>query len=190
MSVLSSILTVVYSGELSIKPSSVDAKIINDVLVVVFYGETTLVFAFNLNNSQLIFQDYGNLVNLSNYLEISKDYKTIIPASVVYRWNLNLNPTLNDKECYLKKSIYDINDNLLPLSYLQLISVGASVNKYISPNLKDREKDLIDFISKPHLLFPYYKDDKKVVAVYENHLSLYELTLSNNLIENIVDELN
>ncbi len=180
----------VFSGELPVKPQNIEATILNNVLLVFFYGETTLVFAFSLSNGQLIFQDYGNNVELSNTLNIYKEYKTIIPTSVLYKWKIEDKITLYDKESNLKKSVYDINSNLLGQCFLELLCIGGNANSLTSPNLIKRQKELIEFVGKPYLLFPYYKDPLKIVGVYENSISLYNFTIENNLIDNIVDEIN
>lgn len=179
---------IIYSGELPIKPTSTDAKIINGVLLIFFYGSVNLVIAFNLQNGELIFQDYGKKIELSNALDITKEYKTTIPTDIVYKWSIDKKPTLLTKDTFFRKSVYDISDNLLNLCFLELICIGANVSSFTTLKLSERLKDLVDFIGKPYILFPYYKSPNKIVGIYKDSISLYDLSKENNLIDNVVDE--
>jgi hypothetical protein len=179
---------IVYSGELSIKPTGADAKIVNGTLLVFFYGEPNLIFIFSLQNGKLIFQDYANKLELGDTLNLTKEFKTIIPTSILYKWKIEENVSLLGKETFLKKSVYDICDELLDLSFLQLLTIGANVTSFTTPHLNDRIKDLIEFIGKPYMLFLYYKNPTKIVGIYKDYISLYSLSKENNLIDNIVDE--
>ncbi len=176
-----------YIDELPFLVNSVLAKEYNNLLFLFFEGEKNLLYVFNLSENKLVYKDIIDSFEVENTLNVKKCYSTLIPAEIIESWSLD-NFTLQNKKTTLNKSRFEINKKLLSLAFFELISISADTALLLSNNIKERERELHDFIGKPIVILPYYKDITKTVIINSDDIKLYTLEFNNGLIDNIIEE--
>ena len=150
-------------------------------------GEKTIVYSFS-SEGNLFFKRIANTVEISENLITTNTYNLIIPTSIISVWDVANSFSLLSKKTITKKTIYDINNNLLPTAFFQLIAGNADTSFMLYSNLKERESELHEFIGNPYIVFPYYKDITKTVVVTKDKLSVYKLEFLDGLISNVIEE--
>ena len=175
-----------YIDELPFKIESVEIKEIENTLFVVFFGIKTLIFAFSLDKNKLIYKNFLDTFEFLENFTTTTLYNTCIPVNVTEKWDYNFN--LINRDFNIIKTLYDVHPKLLAVCFFELISLNANVSFLLSENLKNREKELHDFIGKPIAVFPYYKDINKTIVLLNDSAHLYNLTFNNGLIENVLEE--
>ncbi len=175
-----------YIDELPFKVENVEVKEVQNIIFIIFYGLKKVIFAFDLSTNKLVYKNVVNDFNIEDCFTTTTFYKTLIPVNIIEKWDYNFNHL--NRECKLLKTPFDINPKLIGVAFFELISLNASVSFLLSENLKPREKDLLEFIGKPIIVFPYYKDISKTVVVLNDSAHLYSLSFSGGLITNILEE--
>ena len=165
-----------------------EIKIINQALFIIFYAVKTLIFAFDLSSGELTFKRAVDEFLLDDNLTTVENYKTIIPARIYKIWDISNGFNCLNKRAQYLKTKYEINPKLLSVAFIELISIGADTSFLLSNEIKNREAELHDFISKPTVVFPYYKDFNKTVAVYNDSIKIYTIFYDNNFINNVIEE--
>ena len=175
-----------YIDELPFKIENVEIKEIKNRLFITFYGIKTIVFAFDMQSKKLLYKNFLDEFELTDCFTASTIYNTILPVKIIEKRDYDFN--LINKDFEIIKKAYDINEKLVSVCFFELISLGVNVSFLLSENLKNREKDLHDFIGKPIAVFPYYKDINKTIVLLNDSAHLYNVTFNNGLIENILEE--
>ena len=178
---------IIYCDELPFNPTNCNVEYLNGFIVCIFYGEKTIVYSFS-SEGNLFFKRIANTVEISEKLITTNTYNLIIPTSIISVWDVANSFSLLSKKTITKKTIYDINNNLLPTAFFQLIAVNADTSFMLYSNLKERESELHEFIGNPYIVFPYYKDITKTVVVTKDKLSVYKLEFLDGLISNVIEE--
>ncbi len=176
-----------YIDELPSLINNVTQREYNNLLFLYFEGENNLLYVFNLNENKLLYKDIIVDFEIENTLNVKKRYNALIPLEIIESWSLE-NFTLVGKKTILNKSKFEIHPKLLPLAFFELISISADTSTLLSNNLKEREKDIREFIGKPIVILPYYKDISKTVIITNDDIKLYTLEFNNALIDNIIEE--
>ena len=172
--------------ELPFKIDSVEIKEIQNRLFIAFFGIKTILFAFDMQSKKLLYKNFLDEFDFTDCFTATTQYNTLLPVKIIEKRDYDFNLINRDFE-FIKKP-YDVHKKLLSVCFFELISLNANVSFLLSENLKNREKDLHDFIGKPIAVFPYYKDINKTIVLLNGSAHLYNLTFNNGLIENILEE--
>lgn len=178
---------ITYIDELPFLIKDCEIKEVQNILFIIFKGKKQVVFAFDLTLRKLVYKSLADNVEFDGAISVTNYYKTAIPLNIVERWEI---PTfsLNKRSANLIKNQYEINPNLIGLSFFQLIALNLDTSFLLAENIKNREKELHGFIGKPIVVFPYCKDFKKTVVILNDSIHLYKLEYENGLINNILEE--
>ncbi len=176
-----------YIDELPFLVNGVLTKEYNNLLFLFFEGEKNILYVFNLNENKLLYKDIIDTFEVDATLNVKKSYNVLLSAEIIESWSLD-NFTLIGKKTTLNKSRFEINKKLLSLAFFELFSISADTSSLLSSNIKERENDLHEFIGKPIVILPYYKDISKTLIITNEDIKLYSLEFNNGLINNIIEE--
>lgn len=171
-------------------PSDFEVYSYNSYVFFVFTSNKTILigYDFSTNTPTLIFKDLVDKFEISNPLKIEKSYQFINPIIVFEEWNLSSKLTLLSRKTTLQKHVNEIHYSLIPLSFMQTLSVMGDVSIYLTDELKQRQNDLYEFIKKPKLLFTSPNSFNEIISITETDIFTYKIETTNNLISNIIEK--
>ena len=180
--------TMIAIEELPFIPDDFKGEFIENFLYLSFYksGKIALfVYNFMGNSPTLVFKKIVDSFDILKELKTTVLYKFVVPVSITESWEYNGEFKLSSLRTTLLENPFSINENLRPLLFFQMVSVGADVGDFLSNELKPRKFDLLEFIGSPIFITPYFLDLKKTIVINKDKASLYSLTYERGLISNI-----
>lgn len=176
------------TDELPFIPNNSILKYLNGYIFAIFYGKKTAIYAYNLENGALCYKNLVENFELNTIFTTTTFYKNVATIQIEETFELSSNFTLVNRIAKKNKSAFEINKNLIPLFFFDLILNGANASEILCQNLNEKQGDIKAFIGdvKHTLLNPF--NENEVVALYENKLSIYELEIKNGAIFNIIEK--
>ena len=177
-------------SDLPFTPSDCEIYTLNSFVFFAFKcGKIALYgYDFSTPSPTLVFKDIVDEFEVNNPLKIQKFYSFINPITVVEEWDLSLGVSLVLRNTTLSKNLNQINKNLVPLSFMETVSVMGDLSIYLTPTLLERTNDIYEFIKKPRYLFPLPSDFNKIVSITDSEIFIYEFSFEGNLISNFIEK--
>ncbi len=175
--------------KLPFPPENFEVFEVNNFTFFSFLKNKTLLVGYDFfnNTPNLIFKDVVDNFEVNDTLIVQKNYNLLNPTIITEEWQLSSPLKLISRKTTLNKNIYELPKHLLPLSFMETLSVKGDIKEFLAPQLKDRAQELYDFVGSPIYLFPSPKNLLDVVAITNDKLSIYSLEFTNNLISNIIE---
>lgn len=173
--------------ELPLNPTSIDLKISNGYLFLSFYSSKVALFVYDVNTCNLVFKDLVDHFELTSSL-ITTSYKTCgIKLTVKENWDINSGFLKREKSVQKTSLFYNVNKNLLPVVFLNLLKEDGDVLDFLHPTLKDRVLDLKNFFSnfETACLNPF--NFNEVLVFYKEKLSRFCFEFSEDKIINVIE---
>ena len=175
------------TDELPFLPTSAKLQEFCGSIFAIFYGKKTAVYAYD-NGGNL---KYKNIVNSFDF-DVNFNTKTqvlgVCKLEILECYDVKNNFKLVKRSVLKNKSAFEINKNLLPVLFFELILNGANASEILSQNLAEKQGDLSAFLGdvKHYFLNPYSQNE--VVAIYEERASIYETIMQGGIITNIIEK--
>lgn len=178
----------IITDELPFIPASCKLEYVNGYIFAIFYGKRTAIYAYSLKNACLCYKNLVDEFTLESHFSTKTIYKNVVEIQVEETYELGVNFSLINKIATKNTSAFNVNKNLIPLLFFDLILNGVNASEILSKNLTEKQSELREFIGSVNHFFlnPYCKNE--VVALYENKLSIYELEIKNDIIVNIIEK--
>lgn len=179
--------SVYITEELPFVPKNVYVKSVKSILFLIFEGQKTAIFGYNLaQNSKLVFKKLVDSYNLSENLTTFTNFNTIRNITFKEVWQISDNLSLKYFEEQTRKNLYEINENLIPLDFLQTLLVGGNIDEYLSKNILHKSNLIKEFLGNFDYVFSYAKDNIiQYIIVSKTKATQINFSLENRKINNI-----
>ena len=176
--------------KLPFTPENFEVFECNNYTFFSFHGQKTLLIGYDFTglSKKMIYKDVVDDFEIKNNLTTRKRYDLTNPLIITEEWEITSPLNLISRTTNLEKSVYDVPKQLLPLSFIETLSVKGDVTEYLSPQLKERASDLYEFIGSPIYAFTSPKNLLDVVCITKDKLSIYSLEFKDNLVSNIIEK--
>ena len=145
-------------------------------------------YDFSFSTPKIIFRDLVDEFEISSPLKTKKHYDFINPITILEEWDLSSPLTLISRKTNLVKPLNEIPNKLIPLSFMETVSVMGDLSIYLTPELNERANDLYQFIKKPVYLFYPPESFSEVVSITEKEIFIYKFEFNGNRICNLIEK--
>ena len=176
------------TDELPFIPSSQNLQVLNGVIFAIFCGKKTAIYAYSIENGELLYKNCVDNFSLTNVFTTTTIYKNVVNIQIEESFIVSNKITLNNKICNKNKSVFEVNKNLVPLLLFDLVKHDLSASEILTQKLSEKQGDLKAFIGnvKRAFLNPYHSSE--IIALYDNRLCIYAFEYENGSISNIIEK--
>ncbi len=171
-------------------PDSFDLFNVNNLVFFTFTSKKTMVIGYDFSRPSisLVFKDIVDSFEVDSTLKTQKRYNFINPIEVFEEWDFSSPLTLQSRRTKLLKRVSEIHEKLIPLSFMETVSVMGDLSIYLTSKLNERAKDIYEFIKKPIYLFNPPNVYNEVISITEKEIFTYKFEIEHKSICNLIEK--
>lgn len=176
------------TDELPFVPTESKLEYFNGYLFAVFKREKTAVYTYRLDGATLCYKNEVDYYEIDGRFNVKTVYSNVLDVQIEESYLLKDSFLLESRSAKKGKTAFEINKNLVPLLFFDLILNGVDASEILTQNLSSKQLELREFIGSVERAFlnPYALNE--VIALYDNKLLVYEFETVNGVISNVIEK--